>query len=504
MAATDASAKRKRGSAPISPPSDGRVARRAYCGSSASASAATAAAAEQKEPPTLVPVEGQWATFMVEQREEGHFVDVTLVAGGQRIQAHRTVLVGLSSYLKGLLTSGLAESVAQRQELTLEDMDGRAVEAVVDCMYSGKLALSPHTVTAVIRVANLLQIGAVEQVAGEFFVSRLEPSAAADALGFAAGRVECGQHAKKLLEKCTEYAIEHFAAVSRMVSFLSLPAETVAALIGSDDLPVEEPDVVSAVRSWFDHDAARRKGALSTLMPLIRWPRLPVEARRNLSSEPLFEVLGSLNGESRRLSFNLMLECGTPDPRECILAAGCPRLKRRKGTAPPVPTLAFTAFSTAHYQTHEDGALVESTDRTVCHRIAMCSGHVMSAGRSCAEFTVVHRPPGCSCVIGAARPGLDVSEQNALKSRSFYGFGTGGSFWRDGDNADWDRHQAFGEGDVLQLLLDSDVGTLTLKKNGTLLGTHTPDGLTGDLCWVATCFGEGVVVRIKGVDPAEF
>ena len=503
MAATDASAKRKRGSAPISPPSDGRVARRPYCGSSASASAATAAAAEQKEPPALVPVEGQWATFMVEQREEGHFVDVTLVAGGQRIQAHRTVLVGLSSYLKGLLTSGLAESVAQRQELTLEGMDGRAVEAVVDCMYSGKLALSPHTVTAVIRVANLLQIGAVEQVAGEFFVSRLEPSAAADALGFAAGRGECGQHAKKLLEKCTEYAIEHFAAVSRMVSFLSLPGETVAALIGSDDLPVEEPDVVSAVRSWFDHDAARRKGALSTLMPLIRWPRLPVEARRNLSSEPLFEVLGSLNGESRRLSFNLMLECGTPDPRECILAAGCPRLKRRKGTAPPVPTLAFTAFSTAHYQTHEDGALVESTD-IVHHRTAMCSGHVMSAGRSCAEFTVVHMPPGCSCVIGVGRPGLDVSEQNALKSRSFYGFGTGGRFWRDGEGVDWEGQRRFGEGDVLQLLLDSDMGTLTVKKNGTLLDTHTPDGLTGDLCWVATCFGQGVVLRIKGVDPAEF
>ena len=186
--AARASAKRKRGSAPVSPPSDGRAARRAR-GSGGGASAA--AAAEQEEPPTLVDAEGKWAEFMVEQREAGEFIDITLIAGGRRIEAHKNVITSLSPYLHGLLTSGLAESAAQSQELTLEDMDGRAVEAVVDCMYSGKLALSSRSVTAVLRVANLLQVGAVEKAAGEFFVSKLEPSTAADALGFAAARVEC-------------------------------------------------------------------------------------------------------------------------------------------------------------------------------------------------------------------------------------------------------------------------------------------------------------------------
>ena len=253
--ATRAAAKRKRGSAPVSPPSDGRAARRAR-GSGGGASAA--AAAEQEEPPTLVDVGGDWASFMQAAREQGHFLDVTLVAGERRVEAHKAVLIGASPYLKGLLTSGLAESAAQSQELTLEDMDGRAVEAVVDCMYSGKLALSSRTVTAVLRVANLLQVGAVEKSAGEFFVSKLEPVTAVDALGFAAQRVECGEHAKELHEKCVEYAIEHFAAVSREASFLSLPCETVAGLIGSDDLPVEEPDVVSAVRSC---SSTTRQGA---------------------------------------------------------------------------------------------------------------------------------------------------------------------------------------------------------------------------------------------------
>jgi hypothetical protein len=57
---------------------------------------------------------------------------------------------------------------------------------------------------------------------------------------------------------------------------------------------------------------------------------------------------------------------------------------------------------------------------------------------------------------------------------------------------------------VLRLLLDSDAGTLTVKKNGTLLGVAVTSGLTGDLCWAMACFGDGDSVRIKAVDPAEF
>jgi hypothetical protein len=37
--------------------------------------------------------------------------------------------------------------------------------------------------------------------------------------------------------------------------------------------------------------------------------------------------------------------------------------------------------------------------------------------------------------------------------------------------------QGYGTGDVLRLLLDSDAGTLTVKKNGTLLGVAVTSGL---------------------------
>jgi hypothetical protein len=64
--------------------------------------------------------------------------------------------------------------------------------------------------------------------------------------------------------------------------------------------------------------------------------------------------------------------------------------------------------------------------------------------------------------------------------------------------------QGFATGDVLRLLLDSDAGTLTVKKNGTLLGVAVTSGLTGDLCWAVSTAKAGESVRIKAVDPADF
>jgi hypothetical protein len=100
---------------------------------------------------------------MRRQREAGQFIDVTLIVGGRKIPAHKAVLVSFSPYLHGLLTSGLAESKQGGDELKIgdEDTDGRAVEAIVDCFYSGKLSLSLGTVSSVIRTANLFGVGAV-------------------------------------------------------------------------------------------------------------------------------------------------------------------------------------------------------------------------------------------------------------------------------------------------------------------------------------------------------
>ena len=248
-AAAAPGAKRKRSSDPVTP-SDSPAKRRAQSEHAAA------------EPPTLVavPHDSTWAQSLRAAREAGQFVDVTLLVGGRKIPVHKAVLVSLSPYLAGLLNSGLAESAETGHEMAVgdESTDGRAVEAIVDLMYSGKLSLSASTVGSVIRTANLLQVGAAEKAACDFFLESLEPSTACDALSFAASFAECGAHARELHAWCVGYAVDHFAECSEDSSFLELPSEAVAELIGSEDLVVKEEAVVKAMRAWFERDDAGR------------------------------------------------------------------------------------------------------------------------------------------------------------------------------------------------------------------------------------------------------
>jgi hypothetical protein len=500
-AAASSSSTRKRRSASAAATAESPAKRRTTRGAGASAAPAPVA-----DPPTLVPVAppagSQWCVAMRPAREDGKFIDVTLLAGERKIPAHKVALVSHSPYLDGLLTSGLAESKQGGDTLKIgdEDTDGRAVEAIVDCFYSGQLSLSRSTVSSVIRTANLLGVDAVEKAACDFFVEALEPSTGCEALAFAAAHSECGEHARGLHERCVVYLVEHFADCCVEASFLELPCEAVAEVIGSDDLPVEEEQVLAAVRAWFDHDGAGRAGSLKALVPLVRWPLLPVDALLKLSKEPLLMHMQRLDDEARALVVELLLECSAQFAAS-EAAADCPRLKRRKGTVQPVLPLSFTAIDQGCYATSEDGALLTATASPE-HRPALCRERVMNSGQSCAEVTVVEAD---DMLIGVGRPTLDPNANYAWKTADFWGiYSVSGRLFHNGDAQQWQGKQGYGTGDVLRLLLDSDAGTLTVKKNGTLLGVAVPSGLTGDLCWAVSLGFTSESVRIKVLDPVEF
>jgi hypothetical protein len=490
-AAAASGATRKRRSPPT-PAADGPAKRR------------STRAAPLADPPTLVPVappaKGDWCTSMQPTRDAGEFIDIVLVAGERRIPAHKNVLVSLSPYLHGMLTSGLAESKQGGDELKIgdADADGHAVSAIVDCMYAGRLSLSLGTVCGVIRTANLFGVDAVEKAACDFFVDALEPSTACEALAFSASRMACGEQAVALHMRCASYVVEHFAECSVERPFLDLPSEAVAELIGSDDLPVEEASVVAAVRAWFDHDAVDRQRSLRTLVSLIRWPLLPGDAQLKLANEPLLQrMMVHAPEENCVLGASLLLECSMQFAKSDA-AAACPRLKRRKGTAIP---LAFTAMSRRHYATGEDGALLTANVHAG-DRPALCRERVMNSGQSCAEFTVVRVG---HITIGVGRPTLDTDAYDAYTTEDFWGlYSQSGHVYHNDSAIQWQGQQGYGTGDVLRLLLDSDAGTLTVKKNGTLLGVAVTIGLTGDLCWAVSCLDHVEMVRIKALDPAEF
>eukprot|EP01047_Picozoa_sp_COSAG01_P011117 COSAG01_NODE_485_length_16397_cov_48.193827_10_plen_594_part_00 len=287
---------------------------------------------EEQEPPILVPVATageRLPTDFASQRRQGLLLDAELAVDGTRIKAHKCVLIAFSPFLKGLITSDLAEA-SSSGPVVIRGVDGAAVTACVDCMYSGSIALTGANVSAVIRAANMLCITRMEEAACAFFVGRLEPETALDALGFAEGMAAGGARGEELHSQVLTYVHEHFAECVATPAFVRLAPSSLGALIESDKLCVESEEVVlSALRRWYEHDEEGRTGALVELVPRVRFPLLPVEQRLRLGAEPLLLALGKL--DIPKLA-QLLVECVT-EFTTSPAAAACPRLKRRLGNA---------------------------------------------------------------------------------------------------------------------------------------------------------------------------
>ena len=90
------------------------------------------------EPPTaaatLVKGRGQWSESHKELWEQGLLLGASIQTDqGRAIRAHISVLVAHSPYIRGLLTSGLAESSVvegTEQQISLLDVDHSAMAAI--------------------------------------------------------------------------------------------------------------------------------------------------------------------------------------------------------------------------------------------------------------------------------------------------------------------------------------------------------------------------------------
>jgi hypothetical protein len=132
-----------------------------------------------------------------------------------------------------------------------------------------------------------------------------------------------------------------------------------------------------------------------------------------------------------------------------------------------------------------------------------------------AEFEVLL---GSQLLIGVARlpgqPGLtdlDLSKR-AHMTKQFWGInGNGGKLHHDGRFNDWlevkdgdKRVPGFGAGDTVGLILDCDEGTLTVYKNGELLGAclqHSVRLQKETLCWAVSLCGVCAATGLPMAQP---
>lgn len=202
-------------------------------------------------------------------RKQRMLCDVCLQVDGLEIPAHRAVLSACSPYFYAMFTNELAE--ARAPCVTLQEIDGKALQQLIDFMYTSEISVTEENVQTLLPAANLLQLSEVRDACCEFLQSQLHPSNCLGILAFA-DLHSCSD----LVHYAQTYTEQNFSDVTKHEEFFALSVEDVKKLIASEKLTVSSEELVfDAVLGWINHDFKIRQKYVAELMEYVRFCLLP-------------------------------------------------------------------------------------------------------------------------------------------------------------------------------------------------------------------------------------
>lgn len=202
--------------------------------------------------------------------QAGKLCDITLIAGtnGKRVRAHRLVLSAASEYFSAMFTGNLRDS--EESEITLVDVNGDVLQAVVNYCYTGTIEIREDNVETLLSTACLMLLHEVVEACSRFLANQLHPS---NCLGIAVFAEH--QSCKSLLHQAEAYTSEHFMQVIKNQEFLQLNIEQMCSLLNNDDLNVaNEEHIFQAAMLWIMHEKNVRQQFIGELLALVKLPLL--------------------------------------------------------------------------------------------------------------------------------------------------------------------------------------------------------------------------------------
>ncbi|BFZ14222.1 hypothetical protein BsWGS_17260 [Bradybaena similaris] len=196
------------------------------------------------------------------------FVDVTLRVEGTDFPCHKNVLAASSPYFLVMFSTNMAES--QLNCITLQDMEARTLELVLDYIYTGQVNLTEDTVQNLLSAANLFQLIPLRDGCAEFMMNHVTVANCIGVFFFAKAH-QCNV----LALKAKEIINNKFLLLCKQQEFMSLPVDKLVEIVSDDDLNVTMEEIVyEACMSWVEDDQDNRKQNLVEVMNCIRFANI--------------------------------------------------------------------------------------------------------------------------------------------------------------------------------------------------------------------------------------
>lgn len=197
-------------------------------------------------------------------RQSQKLCDVTLVAGDEKLMAHKIVLAAASPYFKAMFTSGMREE--EMSMIHLHGISPCTLVRLIQFAYTAEVDINELNVCYLLPAATMFQMNHVVEACAVFLEHQLDPSNCIGIADFARdhGCLELEGKARKFIRK-------HFCEVIHSDEFLVLSPCQMINLVKQDELNIQcESEVFKAVIRWVEHAPDKRLEILEGLLSSVR------------------------------------------------------------------------------------------------------------------------------------------------------------------------------------------------------------------------------------------
>ena len=113
--------------------------------------------------------------YATESRIDGHFNDLTIVVGDERIAANQLVLSCHSVFFEKKLKSKTKKNINKdnEQKVEIKGFDSTAVKCLIDYIYTGSIDIDDKNVMKLLAAANYMQLLEARNFCFEFLLSNI-------------------------------------------------------------------------------------------------------------------------------------------------------------------------------------------------------------------------------------------------------------------------------------------------------------------------------------------